>query len=63
MAPCTYVLAKTCASSEALPVFSVDVINEQNGNSSVSTVQQVNVDLGNLRLSLLIRQTHRAVVS
>ncbi|XP_076001184.1 uncharacterized protein LOC142994303 [Genypterus blacodes] len=63
MAPCTYVLAKTCSSFEALPVFSVDVINGQNGNSSVSTVQQVNVGLGNLQVSLLERQTHRAVVN
>ncbi|KAF7648840.1 hypothetical protein LDENG_00151050 [Lucifuga dentata] len=63
MAPCTYVLAQSCSSTEALPVFSVDVVNEQDGNSSESTVRQVNVDLGYFRVSLLKKQTHRAVVN
>lgn len=63
MAPCTYTLAKTCSPSEAMPMFSVEVVNEQNWNSSLPTVQQVVVDLGNFRVSLLKRQTHRVVVS
>lgn len=63
MAPCTYILAKTCSPTEALPMFSVEVVNEQNGNSSLPAIQQVNVDTGSFRLSLLKRQTHRIVVS
>lgn len=63
MAPCTYILAKACSPSEVLPAFSVEVVNEQNGNSSVPIVQQVIVNMGNLRVSLLKRQTHRVVVS
>lgn len=63
MAPCTYVLAKTCSPTDALPMFSVVVVNEQNGNSSLPTVQQVTVDTGNIRVSLLKRQTHRVAVS
>ncbi|XP_040911979.1 zonadhesin isoform X2 [Toxotes jaculatrix] len=63
MAPCTYMLAKTCSPTEALPMFSVEVVNEQNGNLSLSTVQQVNVDTGNFRVSLVKRQTHRVVVN
>ncbi|XP_037642754.1 zonadhesin-like isoform X2 [Sebastes umbrosus] len=63
MAPCTYTLAKTCSPSEALPMFSVEVVNEQNWNSSLPTVKQVNVNVGNFRLSLLKRQTHRVVVN
>ncbi|XP_038574073.1 zonadhesin-like isoform X2 [Micropterus salmoides] len=61
--PCTYILAKTCSPSEALPMFSVEVVNEQNGNSSLPTIQQVIVYMGNYRVSLLKRQTHRVVVN
>ncbi|KAK2895326.1 hypothetical protein Q8A73_014814 [Channa argus] len=63
MAPCTYVLAKTCSPTEALPMFSVEVVNEQNGNSSLTTVQQINVNTGNFRVSLLKRETQRVVVN
>ena len=44
-------------------MFRVEVVNEQNWNASVPTVQQVIVDVGNFRLSMLKRQTHRVVVS
>lgn len=63
MAPCTYTLAKTCSPAGALPVFSVAVVNEQNGNASLPAVRQVIVEIGNLRVSLLRRQTDRVVVS
>ncbi|KAM6919975.1 uncharacterized protein PEZ65_012019 [Lycodopsis pacificus] len=63
MAPCTYTLAKTCSASEAMPMFTVEVVNEQNWNSSLPTVQQVIVDMGIFRVSLLKRQTHRVVVN
>uniref|UniRef100_A0A3B4V4Q9 Zonadhesin-like n=1 Tax=Seriola dumerili TaxID=41447 RepID=A0A3B4V4Q9_SERDU len=63
MAPCTYVLAKTCSPAEALPMFRVEVVNEQNGNSSLPTVQQVTVNTGNFRVSLLKQKTHRVVVN
>lgn len=62
-APCTYTLAKTCSPTETLPTFSVEVVNEQNGNSSLPTVQRVIVEIRNFRVSLLKRQTHRVVVS
>ncbi|XP_068594204.1 uncharacterized protein wu:fb63a08 isoform X2 [Cebidichthys violaceus] len=63
MAPCTYTLAKTCSASEAMPMFTVEVVNEHNWNSSLPTVQQVIVDIGNFRVTLLKRQTHRVVVN
>ncbi|XP_069367815.1 mucin-2 isoform X2 [Paralichthys olivaceus] len=63
MAPCTYILAKTCSPTEDLPMFSVEVVNKQNGNSSLPAIQQVNVDTGNIRVSLLKRQMHRVVVN
>ncbi|XP_018532272.1 zonadhesin isoform X2 [Lates calcarifer] len=63
VAPCTYILAKTCSPTASLPMFIVEVVNEDNGNSSLPTVQQVTVDTGNFRVSLLKRQTHRVVVN
>ncbi|XP_035861191.1 zonadhesin-like isoform X1 [Sander lucioperca] len=63
MDPCTYMLAKTCSPSEALPMFSVEVVNKQNGNSSLPTVQKVTVNMGKFRVSMLKKQTHRVVVN
>ncbi|TNN43358.1 IgGFc-binding protein [Liparis tanakae] len=63
VAPCTYTLAKTCSASEAMPVFSVEVVNEQDGNASLPTVQQVVVEMGSYRVSLMKRQTQRIVVN
>lgn len=63
MAPCTYILAKTCSHTDALPMFSVEVVNEQKGNSSVTNVQQVTVNTGEFRISLLKKKTSRVVVS
>nr|XP_033961350.1 zonadhesin-like isoform X1 [Pseudochaenichthys georgianus] len=63
MASCTYTLVKTCSPSETLPLFSVEVVNEKNWNSYLPTVQEVIVDMGNFRVSLLKRQTHRIVVN
>ncbi|KAL2097126.1 hypothetical protein ACEWY4_006333 [Coilia grayii] len=61
--PCTYVLAKTCDEGAALPGFSVEVKNEAHGNSSVSSVQQVNVDLRGIHVSMLRRQFDRVMVN
>uniref|UniRef100_A0A3B5B1N6 Zonadhesin-like n=1 Tax=Stegastes partitus TaxID=144197 RepID=A0A3B5B1N6_9TELE len=63
MAPCAYVLAKTCSPTEALPEFSVEVVNEQNGNLSLPTVQQIIVNMRNIRVSLQKGQTQRVVVN
>jgi len=63
MAPCTHVLAKTCSPNETLPKFSVEVVNEQNSNASLPTVQQIIVNLRKFRMSLLKRQTDQVVVS
>ncbi|XP_074544748.1 zonadhesin [Halichoeres trimaculatus] len=63
MAPCSYVLTKGCSPSAAMPAFSVAVVNKPNGNSSLSTVQQVDVVVGKSRVSLLKGMTHRVVVN
>ncbi|KAK2822357.1 hypothetical protein Q5P01_022422 [Channa striata] len=62
-APCTYVLAKTCSPTEALPMFNVEVVNGHNGNSTLTTIQQITVNTGNFRVSLLKRETQRVVVN
>ncbi|XP_041697305.1 IgGFc-binding protein [Coregonus clupeaformis] len=62
--PCTYVMARVCSPSETpLSHFSVEVKNELRGNSSVSPVLQVNVEVENLRVSLHKRQNHRVMVN
>uniref|UniRef100_A0A3P8XNC2 Zonadhesin n=1 Tax=Esox lucius TaxID=8010 RepID=A0A3P8XNC2_ESOLU len=65
--PCTYVLAKVCLSSSSsetpLPYFSIEVKNELRGNSSVSAVQKVIVQMENLEVSLHRRQNHRVMVN
>ncbi|CAK6969487.1 zonadhesin [Scomber scombrus] len=63
MVPCTYILAKTCSPTETLPMFSVEVVNEHSGNSSLPTVQQVIVKMAKFSVYLLKRQTHRVVVN
>ncbi|KAM6989301.1 uncharacterized protein LKV04_008985 [Tautogolabrus adspersus] len=63
MAPCSYVLVKSCSPSKALPAFIVEVVNEQNGNSSHPTVQQVVVGVGNDRIVLMKKMTRRVVVN
>jgi len=63
MAPCTYILAQTCLPTGGLPVFSVEVVNERSeNNASESAIQRVNVQVNDVRLSLLKRETRRAMV-
>ncbi|XP_047225429.1 zonadhesin isoform X2 [Girardinichthys multiradiatus] len=63
MSPCTYVLTKTCSATEALTKFNVEVVNLQSDNAALPTIQQINIDLDNLRVSLLKSQMHWAVVN
>ncbi|XP_077413210.1 uncharacterized protein LOC144043438 [Vanacampus margaritifer] len=63
MTPCNYILAKTCSSSEVLSSFTVEVVSDHDGNSSVPAVQQIIVSVGNDRVGLLKWQTHRVVVN
>lgn len=60
---CTYLLATTCSRSDALSEFSVEVVNAPEGISSQSSIQQVNVETQNFRVSFLKWQTQRVVVS
>lgn len=63
--PCTYVMTRTCDQGPtAQPLaFSVEVKNEHHGSSSVSSVQQVNVDLKGVHLSMLRKKLNQVMVS
>ncbi|KAJ8390348.1 hypothetical protein AAFF_G00107420 [Aldrovandia affinis] len=61
--PCTYVLAKVCADSASIPFFSVEAHNGQQGDYSTTSVQQVNVDLQGLTVSLLKGETRKVMVN
>ncbi|XP_030629325.1 zonadhesin, partial [Chanos chanos] len=61
--PCTYVLAKVCDNSELLPTFVVEAQNEKRGDSSISSIQRVNVNIQGLRVSMLKRDRHRVMVN
>ncbi|CAL8281732.1 unnamed protein product [Lota lota] len=67
MAPCTYTLARNCdpgPSTSGLPAFSVEVVNARSGsNATEAAVQRVNVDVNNVRLSLLKSETQRVMVN
>uniref|UniRef100_A0A3Q4MY95 Zonadhesin-like n=1 Tax=Neolamprologus brichardi TaxID=32507 RepID=A0A3Q4MY95_NEOBR len=60
---CTYVLAKTCPPTETLPMFTVEVVNEQNDNTSLPEVQKININMRIYRVSLLKSQTDRVVIN
>ena len=59
---CTYVLTRVCSALEPLAQFSVEVRTKQKDNSSRPSIEQVNVALGNLRVSMLKRENRRVMV-
>ncbi|XP_051554355.1 zonadhesin [Myxocyprinus asiaticus] len=61
--PCTYILSRVCDKSGLLPEFAVEVQNEQRGDSPVSSIQQVNVNLQGLRVIMLRRERSRVMVN
>ncbi|KAI1882995.1 hypothetical protein AGOR_G00240660 [Albula goreensis] len=61
--PCTYVLAKVCDEQPTVPFFRVEARNELRGDSSTSSIQQVNVDLQGLTMSMLKRETQKVMVN
>ncbi|XP_055008162.1 zonadhesin-like [Boleophthalmus pectinirostris] len=63
MAPCSYTLAKSCSVTPGSPHFSVEVVNRQSDNSSLPSVEQVNVNINDFRMSFIKRQTKRVVVN
>lgn len=53
MGTCTYTLSKLCDSNSSLPYFNVEAANEhRRGNTRVSYVQYVDVDVYGYRINL-----------
>lgn len=61
--PCTYVLSKVCDASGLLSEFAVEVQNKRKGDSHVSSIQQVNVNISGLRVTMLRTERSRVMVS
>ncbi|XP_057184179.1 zonadhesin-like [Triplophysa rosa] len=61
--PCMYVLSRVCDMSGLLPEFSVEVRNEKKGDSSISSVHQVNVNTHGLRVAMLRKERRRVMVN
>lgn len=53
MGSCTYTLSRLCGPNSSLPFFNVEAANEhRGGNTQVSYVQSVDVDVSGVRVSL-----------
>ncbi|XP_077193119.1 IgGFc-binding protein [Paroedura picta] len=52
MGTCTYTIAKTCGSDKSLPSFSIEAKNENRGNTHVSYVGSVAVEVYNTTISV-----------
>ncbi|XP_063297781.1 uncharacterized protein LOC134586215 [Pelobates fuscus] len=52
MGTCTYTLSKVCGDDGHLPPFNVEAANEHRGNTKVSYVKYVNVDVHGFRITL-----------
>ncbi|CAH2247939.1 c-binding -like [Pelobates cultripes] len=52
MGTCTYTLSKVCKDDGHLPPFNVEAANEHRGNTKVSYVKYVNVDVHGYRITL-----------
>ncbi|XP_056336956.1 MAM and LDL-receptor class A domain-containing protein 1 isoform X1 [Danio aesculapii] len=61
--PCTYILSKVCDDSGLLPEFAVEVQNEKKGESHVSSIQQVNVNIYGLRVSMMRAERSKVMVN
>ncbi|XP_052404818.1 MAM and LDL-receptor class A domain-containing protein 1 isoform X21 [Carassius gibelio] len=61
--PCTYVLSKVCDDSGLLPEFAVEVQNENKGDSHVSSIQQVNINVHGLRVTMVRTERSKVMVN
>ncbi|XP_039369198.1 IgGFc-binding protein-like [Mauremys reevesii] len=57
MGTCTYTIAKTCGSDSTLPSFSVKAKNDNRGNTRVSYVGYVTVEVYNVTVSVVRSET------
>ncbi|KTG39197.1 hypothetical protein cypCar_00040083 [Cyprinus carpio] len=61
--PCTYVLSKVCDESGLLPKFTVEVQNENKGDSHISSIQQVNINVHGLRVTMMRTERRKVMVN
>ncbi|MCI4390787.1 hypothetical protein PGIGA_G00126870 [Pangasianodon gigas] len=63
MGHCIHVLTEVCDEAGLLPDFAVEVKNEQIGKSSKFQIQQVNLNVQSLRVTLLRRKKRKIMVN
>ncbi|TRY96804.1 hypothetical protein DNTS_005134 [Danionella cerebrum] len=61
--PCTYILSKVCDDPGSLPEFAVEVHNEKNWDSYTSSIQQVDINVHGLTVSLMRTERNRVMVN
>uniref|UniRef100_A0A8C2CV18 Zonadhesin n=1 Tax=Cyprinus carpio TaxID=7962 RepID=A0A8C2CV18_CYPCA len=61
--PCTYLLSKVCDDSGLLPEFAVEVQNENKGDSHVSSIQKVNINVHGLRVTMVRTERIKVMVN
>ncbi|XP_064522311.1 IgGFc-binding protein-like isoform X3 [Pseudopipra pipra] len=63
MGNCTYTLAKVCSNTTSLPYFNVEAKNEHRGNSRVSYVREVLVEVYGQRIAILKQEKSQVLVN
>ncbi|XP_072789242.1 IgGFc-binding protein isoform X3 [Taeniopygia guttata] len=63
MGNCTYTLAKVCSNTTSLPYFNVEAKNEHRGNTRVSYVREVVVEVYGERVVILKQQKSHVLVN
>uniref|UniRef100_A0A8C0UXR3 VWFD domain-containing protein n=1 Tax=Cyanistes caeruleus TaxID=156563 RepID=A0A8C0UXR3_CYACU len=63
MGNCTYTLAKVCSNTTSLPYFNVEAKNEHRGNTRVSYVREVVVEVHGQRIVILKKQESHVLVN
>lgn len=63
MGHCIHVLTEVCDEAELLPDFAIKVKNEQIGKTPKFQIQEVNLNIQSLRVTLLRRNKRKIMVS
>ncbi|XP_074733517.1 IgGFc-binding protein-like [Strix uralensis] len=63
MGNCTYTLAKVCSNSTSLPYFNVEAKNEHRGNTRVSYVREVLVEVYGKRIAIVKKEKSQVLVN
>uniref|UniRef100_A0A663DPG6 VWFD domain-containing protein n=1 Tax=Aquila chrysaetos chrysaetos TaxID=223781 RepID=A0A663DPG6_AQUCH len=63
MGNCTYTLAKVCSNTTSLPYFNVEATNEHRGNTRVSYVREVLVEVYGVRIAIVKREKSQVLVN